>query len=195
MPAALDRPSGTLEMNTAASTDRLTEPPRQQPEAEDHRLGDAVEQRADGDGGTAAGLLVLRRLLVPGALAVPGAVPGQASVRREVDHRAAEETRAPSAASPPVVAASSMRSKATAEIRTPEPKAITDGDDLARHLDEPRDQGAEHQGGRRRAAPRDPPPAQIGRRSSVRVAQQVAAEVRHGEGDLARARRSRPGPS
>ena len=125
MPAALESPSGTFEMNTAARTEMLTAPPPSRLRPEHHRLGDAVEEGAHRDGRTAAGLLVLRGL-APGALAVPGAAPGERQVRQDVDDARPRGSRMAVAVSPPVAAASSMRSKATAEMRTPEPNAITD---------------------------------------------------------------------
>ena len=147
------------------------------------RLGDAVEERPDRDRGTAARLLVLGRLLVAGPLAVLGAAAGERGVRGQVDQRAAEETGR-GRRSPPVSAASSMRSKATAEISTPEPKAITEATTSWGHADEPGDQGADDQ----RAARQQPPESRLqpGRHrcsSLVGVAQQVPAEVRDGEGD------------
>ena len=212
MPAALERPSGTLEMKTAASTDRLTPPPAEQAQPQHDGLGDAVEQRADRDGGTAAGLLRLGRLLVPRPLAVPGAVPGEDEVRREVDDRAAEEAAAPWRAGRRCRAASSMRSNATAEMSTPDPNAMTDATTFggtaatqairapmtsAPPPSRPQSPASSQVGIRSSdvAAPRVPPRL---RRSGVllsRVAQQVPAEVRDGERDLARARPSRPGPS
>jgi hypothetical protein len=95
MPAALDSPSGTLEMKHRGQYREADAAARQQAQPEDDGLRHPVQQRPDRDRRTATGLLLLRRLLLAGlaagALAVPGAVPGQRGVGREVGQRAAEE--------------------------------------------------------------------------------------------------------
>src|SRR4051812_27229031 len=185
MPAALDSPSGTLEMKTAASTDRLTEPPdtRLSPRTTDSgtpssrapmAMAEPLPACSCSDGWRSPDRFRIR-------------APRRARARFAARYTTAP-TRNPSAvaARPPVLTASSMRSNATAEMRTPEPNAITDattfgGTGVNQAIRAPMTSAPPP------SNPRTPASSQVGIAGPllVGVAQQVAAEVRNGERDLA----------
>lgn len=93
MPAELDSPSGMFDRNTAATATVLTAPPTEQAEADDHRLRDAVEQRADGDRQAASGVIALGWLLSPRTLTVFRTSAGEPHVGDRVDGGTGEGTR------------------------------------------------------------------------------------------------------
>ena len=110
------QPFGTLEMKTAARTARPMLP-RDQAEAEHHRLGYAVEQGADRDGGAAAGLSYSEGCWSANACGA-GHRTGRARHWRRHRSPPREETDR-GGQEPAERAASSISSKASAEMSTP----------------------------------------------------------------------------
>src|SRR3954452_16846631 len=211
MPAALDSPSGTLEMKTAASTERLTEPPPSRP-----------SRRTTDSGTPSSSAPIAMAAPLPDCSFSDGCWSPDRfrcrAPRRARTRFAARYTTAPHrkpravAGRPPTFAASSMRSKATAEMSTPEPNAMTEatilgGTAMNQAMRAPMTSApppsrphspASSQVGMKRSLPcamvAEPRPrpghrpelARGGGRGplSVGVAKEVATEVRDGEGDL-----------